>query len=457
MSKLEIRYISPNELRPYVGNARTHSKKQIRQIASSIERFGFTNPIIVSGNQEVIAGHGRLAAAKLLGHTSVPVVTLANMTEADRRAYVIADNKLAELAGWDRDTLAIELQFLQDVKFENIEVIGFSLGEIDLILDEASEKEPQEPGPDDEIPSSPATHIVTRRGDLWVLGAHRLLCGDARASSDYQRLLEGKPADVVLTDPPFNVPIDGHVSGLGKIKHKEFAMASGEMSEREFTDFLSSFLTCAKTCSKDGAILFVFMDWRHLTELTTAGRENDLSLKNLVVWSKDNAGMGSFYRSKHELCFVFKNGGGSHTNTFELGQHGRYRTNIWEYGGVNTFRKGRLDELAMHPTVKPVAMIADAIRDVTRRTEIVLDPFAGSGTTVIAAEKTGRQARAIEYDPGYCDVIVRRWQGYTGKTATLDRTQRTFEDIESERIVFVKDKTTDSNSALVSQSNEVLP
>jgi DNA modification methylase len=457
MSKLEIKYISPNELRPYAGNARTHSKKQIRQIAGSIERFGFTNPIIVSGHQEVIAGHGRLAAAKLLGHTSVPVVTLANMTEADRRAYVIADNKLAELAGWDRDTLAIELQFLQDVKFENIEVTGFSLGEIDLILDEASEKEPQEPGPEDEIPSSPATHIVTRRGDLWVLGAHRLLCGDARAPSDYQRLLEGKPADVVLTDPPFNVPIDGHVSGLGKIKHKEFAMASGEMSEREFTDFLSSFLGCAKACSKDGAILFVFMDWRHLTELTTAGRANDLSLKNLVVWSKDNAGMGSFYRSQHELCFVFKNGGGSHTNTFELGQHGRYRTNIWEYGGVNTFRKGRLDELAMHPTVKPVAMIADAIRDVTRRTEIVLDPFAGSGTTVIAAEKTGRQARAIEYDPGYCDVIVRRWQGYTGKTATLDRTQRTFEDIESGRIVFVKDKTTDSNSTLVSQSSEVLP
>ena len=455
MSKLEIKYVSLEELRPYAGNARTHSKKQIRQIADSIERFGFVNPIIVSSDHEVIAGHGRVAAAKLLEIASVPIVVLASMTEAERRAYVIADNKLAELAGWDRDTLAIELQFLQDVEFDDIEVTGFSLGEIDLIIDEASEKEPLEPGPEDDIPAKAIQNIVSRQGDLWVLGTHRLLCGDARASSDYERLLEGKSADVVITDPPFNVPIDGHVSGLGKVKHHEFAMASGEMSAREFTGFLSTFLGCARASSKDGAILFVFMDWRHLTELSEAGRENDLALKNLVVWSKDNAGMGSFYRSRHELCFVFKNGGASHTNTFELGQHGRYRTNIWEYAGVNTFRTGRLDELGMHPTVKPVAMIADAIRDVTRRTEIVLDPFAGSGTTIIAAEKTGRHARAIEYDAGYCDVIVRRWQRYTGKAATLDRTDRTFEDIESERTSVATDNPAECNSAPA--SGEVQP
>jgi DNA modification methylase len=177
------------------------------------------------------------------------------------------------------------------------------------------------------------------------------------------------------------------------------------------------------------------MDWQHLMEMLIAGRENELELKNLVVWSKDNAGMGSFYRSRHELCFVFKSGSGSHVNTFELSQHGRYRSNVWEYAGVNTFRKDRLNELAMHPTVKPVAMIADAIRDVTRRAEIVLDPFAGSGTTVIAAEKTGRHARAIEYDARYCDVIIRRWQNYTGKMATLSNTGRTFEDIEAERVL----------------------
>src|SRR5260370_30119013 len=294
-----------------------------------------------------------------------------------------------------------------------------------------------------------------RTGDLWILGTHRLLCGDARDPSDYQRLLEDQKADVVLTDPPFNVPIDGHVSGLGKVKHQEFAMASGEMSEREFTGFLSSFLGCAKVCCKDGAIMFVFMDWRHLTELTTAGRDNDLDLKNLVVWAKDNAGMGSFYRSKHELCFVFKNGGASHTNTFELGQPGRYRTNLWEYAWVNTFPNGRFDQLAMHPTVKPVAMIADAIRDVTRRAAIGLDPFAGSGTTVIAAEKTGRHARAIEYDPGYCDVIVRRWQKYTGKTGTLERTQCTFEDIEGERTIFNKPKSAENNATTAGESGVV--
>jgi DNA modification methylase len=452
MSKLEIKYVSPDDLRPYAGNARTHSKKQIRQIADSIQRFGFTNPVIVSVDREVIAGHGRLAAARLLSLASVPIVVLADMTEADRRAYVIADNKLAELAGWDRDTLAIELQFLQDVQFDDIEVTGFSLGEIDIILDEASEKSPQEPGPEDEIPAKSPHNIVSRAGDLWFLGTHRLLCGDARDPSAYQRLLEGQMANVVLTDPPFNVPIDGHVSGLGKVKHQEFAMASGEMSEREFTGFLSSFLGCAKVCCKDGAIMFVFMDWRHLTELTTAGRDNDLDLKNLVVWTKDNAGMGSFYRSKHELCFVFKNGGASHTNTFELGQHGRYRTNVWEYAGVNTFRNGRLDELAMHPTVKPVAMIADAIRDVTRRAEIVLDPFSGSGTTVIAAEKTGRHARVIEYDPGYCDVIVRRWQKYTGKNATLDRSNRTFEDIEGERALLTRGKIDEGGATPASGS-----
>jgi DNA modification methylase len=210
-------------------------------------------------------------------------------------------------------------------------------------------------------------------------------------------------------------------------------MASGEMSEAEFTDFLSTFLGCAKAHSRDGAILFVFMDWRHLFELTCAGRQQDLVLKNLVVWAKDNAGMGTFYRSKHELVFVFKNGDASHTNTFELGQHGRYRTNVWEYAGVNTFRAGRLDELAMHPTVKPVAMLADAIRDVTKRGDIVLDPFAGSGSALIAAEKTGRQARCIEYEPKYCDVIVRRRQAYTGKAATFEGTDLTFEDFEGAR------------------------
>jgi DNA modification methylase len=346
--------------------------------------------------------------------TSVPIVVLATMSEAERRAYVLADNKLAENAGWDPDILAIELQGLLDLEFDDPELTGFSLGEIDNILSDASEKGTPEPGPEDAVPATKVT-AVSRLGDLWLLGPHRLLCGDARLEIDYHRILAGRPADLVLTDPPYNVRIDGHVSGLGKARHSEFAMASGEMSETEFTAFLSTFLGLAKNHSCNGAILFVFMDWRHLFELTVAGRNNGLELKNLVVWAKDNAGMGSFYRSKHELCFVFKNGEAPHVNTFELGQHGRYRTNVWEYAGVNTFRAGRADDLAMHPTVKPTAMMADAIRDVTKRGAVVLDPFAGSGTTLIAAEKTGRLAHAIEYDPHYCDLIVRRWQAFTGK------------------------------------------
>jgi DNA modification methylase len=432
MPNLQIQYVSPDRLRPYPGNARSHSRKQIKLIADSIKRFGFTNPLLVTDDFEVVAGHGRLQAAKSLGMQLVPVVALSSLSEADKKALVIADNRIAELAGWDRDILAIEYQALEDLQFEDIEVTGFSLGEIDTVLDEASEKKPVEPGPEDDLPAVVAAP-VSRMGDLWTLGSHRLLCGDARSEADYARLLEGEIADLVLTDPPFNCRIDGNVSGLGKVRHTEFAMASGEMSEAEFTAFLSTFLGCTKAHSKDGAILFVFMDWRHLFELTCAGREQGLALKNLIVWVKDNAGMGTFYRSKHELIFVFKNGDARHLNTFELGQHGRYRSNVFEYAGVNTFRTGRLNELAMHPTVKPVAMLADAIRDVTRRGAIVLDPFAGSGSTLIAAEKTGRHARCIEYEPKYCDVIVRRWQAYTGKAAEFNGIGLTFEDLEGAR------------------------
>jgi hypothetical protein len=315
MPNLAIQYVSPDRLRHYPGNARTHSRKQIKLIADSIKRFGFTNPILVTDDFEVVAGHGRLQAAKSLGMQLVPVVALSSLSEADKKALRIADNRIAELSNWDRDILAIEYQGLDDLQFDDIEVTGFSLGEIDIILDEASEKEPVGPGPEDDLPPVIAAP-VSRKGDLWILDSHRLLCGDARCDSDYARLLEGASADLVLTDPPFNVRIDGNVSGLGKVRHDEFAMASGEMSEAEFTAFLSTFLGCAKAHSRDGAILFVFMDWRHLFELTCAGREQGLVLKNLVVWAKDNAGMGTFYRSKHELIFAFWNADAAAINTF---------------------------------------------------------------------------------------------------------------------------------------------
>ena len=419
-------------LRAYKGNARTHSKKQIKQIADSIERFGFTNPVLVSDDGEIVAGHGRVEAARLLGLTKVPALALSHLSAEERRAYVLADNKLALNAGWDQEILAIELEALIDLDFD-IELTGFSIAEADLILDEARASDPDAPDePEDEIPPL-AEDPVSRQGDVWVLGRHRLICGDARNRNDYELLLEGEPVDLIFTDPPYNVKIDGHVSGLGKVKHREFAMGTGEMSEQQFIAFLTETLGEAARPAKNGAIAFVCMDWRHMGELLIAGRAIFDEMKNLVVWNKTNGGMGAFYRSKHELIFVFKKGDAPHTNSFGLGETGRYRTNVWDYRGISSMSATRGDELAMHPTVKPVALVADAIRDCSRRGEIVLDPFGGSGSTLIAAQKTGRCARLIEFDPLYCDTIIRRFEKLTGKRAKLAGDGRTFEDSEDSR------------------------
>ncbi|WP_338467649.1 DNA methyltransferase [Novosphingobium sp. ZN18A2] len=419
-------------LRPYARNARTHSRKQVKQIAASIERFGFTNPVLVSDEGEIVAGHGRVEAARLLGMKTVPTLALSHLGEAERRAYVLADNKLALNAGWDREILAIELQALVDLEFD-VEVTGFSLAEIDLVLDEASEASPDGPaGPEDAVPVISGTP-VSRPGDIWQLGRHRLLCGDTRSAVDLDRLMDGDKADLVFTDPPYNVAIDGNVCGLGSVKHREFAFASGEMSRNEFTGFLEQTLTNMSRVMRDGAIAFVCMDWRHMGELLAAGEAAFTEFKNLVVWNKTNGGMGAFYRSKHELIFVFKQGTAEHTNSFGLGETGRYRTNVWDYAGISSIGATRSDELAMHPTVKPVALIADAIRDCSRRGEIVLDGFGGSGSTLIAAEKTGRLARLVEYDPLYCDTIIRRWEARTGKQAALVGNNRTFEEVSEAR------------------------
>lgn len=419
-------------LRPYARNARMHSKRQIKQIAASIERFGFTNPVLVSDDGEIIAGHGRVEAAKLLGLRKVPTLALSHLSEAERRAYVLADNKLALNAGWDREMLAIELQGLIDLDFD-VELTGFSLAEVDLVLDEAGDSDPEgSDDPDDHVPEISGAP-VSRMGDLWLLGRHRLLCGDARRAEDLALLMQGERADMVFTDPPYNVKIDGNVCGLGSVRHREFAMATGEMSEGQFATFLTETLGNMAEVMRDGAIAFVCMDWRHMGELLIAGRSAFTELKNLVVWNKTNGGMGAFYRSKHELIFVFKQGAAEHTNSFGLGETGRYRTNVWDYAGISSIGASRSEELAMHPTVKPVALIADAIRDCSRRGEIILDAFGGSGSTLIAADKTGRSARLIEYDPLYCDTIVRRWEAITGKRASLASSGMPFEDIADAR------------------------
>jgi DNA modification methylase len=345
----------------------------------------------------------------------------------------LADNKLALNAGWDKDILAIELQALVDLQFD-VELTGFSLAEVDFAIEDAGEADPDGSDAPEEQVTFATGPAVSRQGDLWHLGRHRLLCGDARSPADFGTLMGSECADVVFTDPPYNVKIDGNVCGLGTVKHREFAFASGEMSRAQFTGFLTESLGNMAAVMRDGAIAYVCMDWRHMGELLAAGEEAFTELKNLVVWNKTNGGMGAFYRSKHELVFVFKHGSAEHTNSFGLGQTGRYRTNVWDYAGISSIGAARSDELAMHPTVKPVAMIADALRDCSRRGELVLDAFGGSGSTLIAAEKTGRLARLIEYDPLYCDTIVRRWETYTGKRAKLAATDHTFEALTEARL-----------------------
>lgn len=425
---LKVDYRSPSSLKPYERNARTHSKKQVSLIAASIRQFGFNNPVLISEHDEIIAGHGRVLAALELGLKQVPTVRLDHMTDAERRAYILADNKLAEQAGWDVPTLKLELGELheEDLEFA-LETTGFETSELDILLHEDDGDEEQET-----VPMPEPGPAITRMGDIWQLGRHRLICGDVTDPLVINALMGDERADCVFTDPPYNVKIDGNVCGKGSIKHREFAMASGEMSEAQFTAFLISSLGELARVSRDGAIHFVCMDWRHMGELLAAGLSVYQELKNLIVWTKTNAGMGSFYRSQHELVFVFKVGTAPHTNTFGLGETGRHRSNVWSYPGVNSFGAGQSD-LALHPTVKPTALVADAIKDVTTLNQIVLDGFGGSGSILIAAERNGRIARLVELDPLYCDVICRRFEAETGESAILDGTDQTFDQVAATR------------------------
>jgi len=412
----QIETLPIGALTPWAKNARTHSKKQIKQIAASIDEFGFTNPVLIDDENVLLAGHGRVEAAKTLGIEDIPCVRLSGLSDAQKRGYVLADNKLALNAGWDEEVLAEELGALMEIDDGfDIGLTGFSIPEIDTLLDARVPEEDGDPR-EDVVPDSDGPPIC-REGDIWQLGRHRLICGNSLDALVVDDLMDGMKARMVFTDPPYNVAIDGNVCGSGAIKHREFAMASGEMSVEAFTGFLRASFENLARVSVDGAIHFICMDWRHMGEMLAAGEDVYSEFKNLIIWVKDNGGMGTFYRSRHELIFAFKVGGAAHINSFELGQHGRYRTNVWEYRGVNSRHSDRMDELAMHPTVKPVQMIADAIKDVSGRGDIVLDLFGGSGSTLIAAEKTGRRAFVSEIDLAYCDTIIRRWEAYASDEA----------------------------------------
>jgi DNA modification methylase len=431
----DIFWIAIDKLTPNGRNARTHSRKQIRQIADSIAAFGFVVPILTDDDNVIIAGHGRYAAAKLLDLKEVRAIKLRGLSEAKRRALALADNRIAENAGWDRELLAIELPALAEILVMeglDVSITGFSPAEIDQLTVNL-EKDPSDP--DDAMdPAWTTATPVSKPGDLWELGKHRLLCGDALNTDHVARLMGSTRASMAFLDPPHNVGVRDIV-GRGQVKHGEFARASGELSRPDFVAFLKSTLAQAAAVSRDGAVHYVCMDWRHIGELVDAASVIYGEMLNLAVWVKSNAGQGSFYMSQHELVGIFRVGKEAHLNNVELGRHGRSRSNVWHYAGINTFRAGRLDELKSHRTVKPVALVADAVRDCTRRGDIVLDIFGRSGTTILAAERVGRRAYAIEMAPRFVDLAIKRWQAFSGKDAICAETGLSFDEIASKRAV----------------------
>jgi DNA modification methylase len=427
-----ITYRCPADLVAYKRNARRHPERQLVALEASIRQFGFNAPVLVAVDGEIIAGHARVEAAKRVGLDEIPTISADHLSPAQVKAYRLADNRLPELATWDMDALIVELEEIISLDEVQVESMGWSSAEMDSLFSQAEPDAKSAADPADQQPHPPV-NAIAKPGDLWLLGRHRLLCGSALESSSWDRLLNGGTAAMIFTDPPYNVPITGHVSGLGKVQHAEFAQASGEMSRDEFTTFLTQFLAAMLPHVTDGGVVDLCMDWRHLRELLAAIDNNALSMLNLCCWNKTNGGMGSLYRSKHELIAIAKKGRAPHVNNVELGKHGRYRTNVWDYAGVNSFGASRMQDLADHPTVKPIALVADAIRDVTHQGDIVLDAFMGSGTTLLAAERTGRVGYGTEIEPRYIDVAIERWQQMTGKAATLDGDGRTWTEVAAER------------------------
>jgi DNA modification methylase len=437
--RVQVTYRPVSELKLDSRNPRLHSPRQVRQIARSIQAFGFNVPVLVDTKDQVIAGHGRILACQMIRWTEVPTICLDHLSEAQARAFMIADNRLNENSVWDEHLLAEQLKELSELELDfSLETTGFEMGEIDLRIEglEPDREDGQDPA--DRLEGIQAGPPVCRPGDLFLLGRHRVLCGSALEQDCYTAVMGKGRASVVFADPPYNIPIEGTVSGLGTIHHREFAMACGEMNQEEYTAFLTQACSLLARSSVDGALHFICMDWRHMDELLAAGRGVYTELKNMCIWVKNHTGMGTLYRSRHELVFVFKHGRASHRNNIQLGRYGRDRTNVWHYPSPRTpTEEGKL--LTLHPTVKPVGLVADAILDCSARGDIVLDGFLGSGTTLIAAERIGRSCYGLEVDPLYVDTIVRRWQAITGECAQHSATGRQFNELETERAEDMRD------------------
>ncbi len=420
-------------LNPGNRRLRRRNAKALRKLRASIQWFRIVRPILIDQGNNIIDGYGIVDAAKKLGFHEVPTLMIEHLSAAEIKALRIALNRLQEEGEWDREVLRDEL--IQIVELDedfDLGVVGFEPAELDVILEDGRPTDPHQPDPADDISSHADGQAVSVRGDLFVLGDHRLLCGDACELDDVLKALGGLTADLVFTDHPYNLP-SRTISGLGSTKHADFVMAAGEMSPQQFDEFLSVTLQHLKAATKEGAVIFCYIDWRSVQDMLRTSRELGLTLLNIYVWTKQNGGMGSFYRSKNELVVVFRNGDKAHMNNIELGRHGRYRTNHWEYPGFNTFSPERESMLAAHPTIKPFALVADAIQDASRRGEVVLDVFAGSGTTMIAAEGTGRRACCVELDPSYVDTAIRRFEDQIGIAAIHEPTGFTFDQLAEQR------------------------
>lgn len=422
-SQLEIIYRSIDQLRLSPDNPRIHSNKQVRQIARSIEEFGFVVPVLVDHQLRVVAGHGRCQAGKLLGLKEVPTIALAHLTEAQSQAFRIADNRLTENAAWNDKLLAGQLKALSEADLDfSVDVTGFGVSEIDVLIEGLAPAPKGKVDPADALPRIVTSARVSKPGDLWLLGRHRLYCGNSLNEVNFVTLMQERRAAIVIIDPPYNLAVN-QLTGPGTIRHKNFSMAAGEITEAEFTDSLAQVCNLLAKHSIDGSIHFLFVDWRHMGEILQAGKQVYSELINLCVWAKDKAGIGSFYRSQHKLVFVFKHGKAAHHNNGDL--VGLYRTNLWTYPRVDSFSHTGEGN-------KPVQLVADAIMDCSSRNDIVLDCFLGSGTTLIAAERTGRICNGIEPDADYVDIAVRRWQAFTGLSATHGISGRGFNDLEQE-------------------------
>jgi len=436
MNLLKIENIKIADLREYAQNAKLHNEKQVKQIAESIKEFGFNNPILIDEVGEIIAGHGRLMAARELGLETVPVIRLSHLSAAQKRLYRIADNKIAENGGWNTDLLKLEISELETIVGDldlDLSITGFESLDLDVMFhaDDKSQKEKKADEKANTVPFISDDEIVTKPGDIWLLGQHKIICGNSLESETFEKLMGDARADMCLQDPPYNVKISGHVCGNGAVQHKEFLMASGEMSQDEFTQFLRKNFELCKQFSRAVSLNYNFMDWRHIREICDAGHAVFSDFINMCVWQKHNGGMGSLYRSQHELCFIFRNGKESHINNVELGKNGRYRTNVWSYAGVTSpANKG---DLKMHPTVKPVEMLKDAILDVTSRGDVVLDSFLGSGSTLVAAHQSKRICYGIELDPLYIDTTIRRFQTLFKIDAVHEASGKTYSELLNEK------------------------